>query len=325
MITSFIRFEDGTFKLGIDRSEIKRVLANKENLLWLDLEDPTEEEIDILRNEFDFHPLLIEDCIDSHSYPKIDDFEDYLFMVIHSCYYYKDKREEDALNIRELDIFIGPNYLITYHNGHIRAVSSNRKRCEKSCQIMKESADFLLYKILDQLIDNYFPILEEHGERLNSIEDDILARPRPELLGEMFSMKRNIMTLRKVIGPQRELISRFSRGEFGVVGPENRLYFKDVYDHIIRVYDMIETARELIVTDMEAYLSSVSYKLNEIMKTLTIIATIFIPLTFITGLYGMNFRFMPELSWKYGYLFAWGVIVAITLLMFAYFKKRRLI
>ncbi|MDP8247950.1 MAG: magnesium/cobalt transporter CorA [Candidatus Tritonobacter lacicola] len=325
MITSFARLEDGTFKRGIDRPEIKGVLAGETNLLWLDLEDPTEEEIDIIREEFDFHPLLIEDCIASHSHPKIDEFKDYLFMVIHSCYHYKDKREEDALDIRELNIFIGPNYIITYHNGHIRAVSSNRKRCEKSSHIMRGDSDFLLYNILDQLIDNYFPILEEYGERLNSIENQILARPRPELLERMFSMKRNIMTMRRVIGPQRELISRFGRGDYSIVRHNNRPYFNDIHDHIIRIYEMIETSRELIVTDMEAYLSSVSYKLNEIMKTLTIIATIFIPLTFITGLYGMNFRLMPELSWKYGYLFAWGLIALVTFLMLAYFRKRRLI
>lgn len=325
MITSFVRLEDGSSRCGIDRSDIREVLACRGNLLWLDLEDPTEEEIGVLKTEFDFHPLLIEDCIASHSYPKIDVFEGYLFMVIHSCYYYKDRREEDALSIRELNLFIGPNYLITYHKGHIRAVSSNRKRCEKGSQIMQGGADYLLYMILNQLVDNYFPILEQHGERLSALEDCILSNPQPELLGRMFSMKRNIMTMRRVIGPQRELISRFAASEYGVVHYDNRPYFKDVYDHIIRIYDMIETARELVATDLEAYLSAVSFKLNEIMKTLTIMATIFIPLTFITGLYGMNFRFMPELTWRYGYLFAWGVIGLVTAFMILFFRKRRLL
>lgn len=325
MISAWAYLADGTFLQQPPRDRYREILENEKNLLWVDFEDPTEDETALLSEVFTFHPLLIEDCIQEYSNPKIDLVEDYLFLVIQSCFYYKDKREEEALSVRELDIFAGKNYVVTFHSGHIRSVSTSRKRCENSSSIMNRGSDFLLYNLLDALVDNYFPILDELNERLEHIEEEIIKNPRPEIQARIFAMKRSVVTLRKVIPPQRELIGRFMRPECPFVREEYRPYFKDIYDHILRIHEMIEGARELISADMEAYLSAISFKLNDTMKTLTIIATIVMPLTLITGFYGMNVQ-IPEFKWGLrGYLFVCGIMLAAVAGMLAYFKKRRLI
>jgi len=325
MISSWAYLPDGTFVTQVPREKFKEYLADERTLLWVDFEDPTDEENAILRSDFSFHPLLVDDCIASHSQPKLDEFENYFFMVIHSCFFYTEKELEEALNVRELDIFVGKNFVITYHKGHIRSVTTNRRRCEHGCQIMTQGSDFLFYNFLDSLVDNYFPILDELSLRLEKIEEDILENPRPELLAEIFILKRSLLTLRKIVAPQRELIGRFIRPGFPFIRSKIRPYFKDIYDHILRIYDISESARELISADMEAYLSSISFKLNETMKTLTIIATLILPLTLITGFYGMNIE-IPEFKWGYyGYLTVWGLIIATTVGMLFYFRKKKLI
>jgi magnesium transporter len=325
MIASWAYLEDGTFVQQVPLEKIKEILSTDKNLLWVDFEDPTEKEISILRDDFKFHPLLIDDCIASHSQPKLDEFEGYFFLVIHSCFFYTEKKMEEALNIRELDIFVGKNYVITFHQGHIRSVSSNRKRCEQGCYTMTQGSAFLFYSILDALVDNYFPILDVISERLERIEEDLLKNPRPELLNRIFIAKRSLITMRKVVSPQREIIGRFMKPGFPFIREELRPYFKDLYDHILRVYDISESARELISADMDAYLSSISFKLNEIMKTLTIIATFVMPLTLITGFYGMNIE-IPEFKWGlWGYLSVWGLIALTSVGMLIYFRKKKLI
>lgn len=325
MISSWAYLEDGSFIQQPPKEKFLEILANEKNLLWVDFEDATEEEILILREVFNFHPLLIDDCIASHSAPKLDEFDDYFFLVIHSVFFYTEKAVEEALNIRELDAFVGKNYVITYHQGHIRSVSTNRKRCEQGCHTMMRGSDFLFYNIIDALVDNYFPILEVMSSRLEAIEEEILKEPRPEVLAKIFGIKRNLLTMRKVVGPQREIIGRFMRPGFPFIRPAARPYFKDVYDHILRIYDISESSRELISADMEAYLSSISFKLNEIMKTLTVIATFVMPLTLITGFYGMNVD-IPEFKWGiWGYLTAWVFIVIASVGMLIYFKKKRLL
>jgi magnesium transporter len=326
MISSWAYLSDGSFVQKPASSDYSKILSDKKNLLWIDLEDPTEDEASlILRETFGFHPLLIDDCISSHSQPKIDQLEDYFFLVIHSCFFYEEKALEEALSVRELDIFAGPNYIVTYHKGHIRSVSTNRKRCEKGSHIMSKGADFLLYNLLDALVDNYFPIIEGITEHLDEIEEKILSDPTPIIQASIFKLKRSLVTLRKIIGPQRELITNFLRPEFTFIQGRHKPYFKDIYDHIVRIYDISESARELISADMEAYLSAISFKLNETMKTLTIIATLVLPLTLITGFYGMNIQ-IPEFRWGiWGYLFVWGLIVGAVASMLSYFRKKRLL
>ncbi|MCX6357583.1 MAG: magnesium/cobalt transporter CorA, partial [Candidatus Aureabacteria bacterium] len=317
--------EDGTYIPNVPRDKLCPTLANPKNVLWVDLEDPTEDEIAILRNDFGFHPLLIDDCIASHSQPKIDEFNDYFFLVLHSCYFYTEKETADALDIREIDIFVGKNFVITYHKGHIRSISTNRKRCEHGPQIMSKGADFLLYSLLDALVDNYFPIMDTLSERLAEIEEEILTDPHPLLQAKIFAQRRNMVSLRKIVGPQREIIARFMRPGFPFISEEARPYFKDIYDHLFRIYDITEMSRELIAQDMESYISSINWRLNETMKTLTIIATFLLPIGTIASFYGMNVE-LPEFKWGiWGYLAVWFWMIVASLLTLVYFKKRRMI
>lgn len=325
MISSWAYLSDKTFLAQIPPEKLKEILRNEKNLLWVDFEDPSEDEIALLRGEFGFHPLLIDDCIASHSHPKIDEFEDYFFMVIHSVFFYTEKQEEDALDIRELDIFVGRNYVITYHQGHVRSVSNNRKRCEHGCQIMTKGADFLLYHLLDSLVDNYFPIMDTLSEELVKFEEQLLSNPSPALQSKMFNIRRNMVTLRKVVGPQREIIARFTRPGFAFISEEARPYFKDIYDHIFRIFDITEMSRELIAQDIESYISSVNWRLNETMKTLTIIATFLMPLGIIASFYGMNVE-IPEFKWGiWGYLAAWGWMILSAAATLIFFKRKRML
>ncbi len=325
MITSWAYLSDGTFIPQVPREKFKTILTDERNLLWVDLEDSTEEENSVLKTDFLFHPLLIDDCIASHSQPKIDEFENYFFLVIHSLFFYEEKKAEEALNIRELDLFIGKNFVITYHRGHIRAVTKNRKICEHGCQIMTRGSDYLLYNVIDAIVDNYFPIMDTLSEQLVKFEEELLSNPTPALQAKMFRIRRDLVTLRKVVGPQREIVARFIRPGFPFIKEETRPYFKDIYDHIFRIYDITEMSRELIAQDIESYISSINWRLNETMKTLTVIATFFMPLGIIASFYGMNVE-IPEFKWGiWGYIAAcgWMVISAIGTLL--YFKKKKML
>ncbi len=324
MISAWAYLEDGTFVQKLPCDRFCQIISNPKNLLWVDFEDPTEAEIDVLRKDFGFHPLLIDDCIASHSHPKIDVFQDYFFLVIHSCFFYETKPSEEALNIRELDIFVGKNFVITFHRGHIRSVTTNRKRCEHGPQIMTKGADFLFYHLLDTLVDNYFPIMDSLSEQLVRLEEELLTNPHPGLQAQMFVMRRNVVTLRKVIGPQREIIASFMRPGFQFVGDEARPYFKDIYDHIFRIYDITEMSRELIAQDIESYISSVNWRLNETMKTLTVIATFLMPIGVIASYYGMNVD-IPEFKWGMsGWITAIALMAASAVGILIYFKKKKL-
>jgi len=325
MISSWAYLADKTFLTQVPLEKYKEILSDEHNLLWVDFENPTEEENSLLRTEFQFHPLLIDDCISSHSQPKIDEFESYFFLVLHSCFFYTEKKEEEALNIRELNLFIGKNFVITYHQGHIRSVTKNRKLCEHGCQIMTKGSDFLLYNLIDALVDNYFPIMDTLSEQLVKFEEELLSNPTPALQGKMFLIRRNMVTLRKVVGPQREVIGRFMRPGFPFISEEARPYFKDIHDHIFRIFDITEMSRELIAQDIESYISSVNWRLNETMKTLTVIATFFMPLGIIASFYGMNVE-IPEFKWGiWGYLTAVGLMILSALTTLLYFKRKRML
>ncbi|MCX6355019.1 MAG: magnesium/cobalt transporter CorA [Candidatus Aureabacteria bacterium] len=325
MISSWAYLADKTFLTQVPLEKYKEILKDENNLLWVDFENPTEEESNLLRTEFQFHPLLIDDCIASHSQPKIDEFDKYFFLVLHSCFFYTEKKDEEALNIRELNLFIGKNFVITYHQGHIRSVTKNRKLCEHGCQIMTKGSDFLLYSLIDALVDNYFPIMDTLSEQLVKFEEELLSNPTPALQAKMFTIRRNMVTLRKVVGPQREVIGRFMRPGSPFICDEARPYFKDIYDHIFRIYDITEMSRELIAQDIESYISSVNWRLNETMKTLTVIATFIMPLGIIASFYGMNVE-IPEFKWgAWGYLTACGWMILSAMVTLLYFKKKKML
>lgn len=326
MISTFV-YDCGTGRLEreIDHSLIRETLADPGKLLWLDLESPGEEEYELLRSQFDFHPLLIRDCIHPQNHPKCDDMDSYIFLVLHSVYYYQEKEDEEALDIREIDIFAGPNYVVTIHPGHIKAVTSNRRLLENSEKIMTEGAGRLLYHLIDAMVDNYIDIINSLSEKAETLEDAALAGEQPDLVNRILCLRKNVMMMRKVLLPQTELIYRFAHGKIASVRPEEIIYFRDIHDHLIRVSDLVENLRDMSKSLLDVYHSSLSFKLNNVMKILTVIATFMMPMTLISGIGGMNVLFPLELrETLIGFWIFIALMIICTGLLLFWFRKMKL-
>jgi len=297
-------------------------LQNPEGLLWVSLENTTADEIQaILGEAFHFHPLTIEDCTNiGYQSPKIDDFDDYLFIIAHAIQPAWEITEETLL---ELGIFLGANYLVTVSTDpSMPPVIKTWDLLEKDQRLHLGGADFLCHSILDILVDDYMPLLDSMEDEIEKLEDLILASPKAETLERILALKHSIMVLRHIIWPQREVINRLSRDEYPMIDQKSRIYFRDIYDHLMRIQDMTENIRDIVSGSLDIYLNSTSLRLNEVMKALTIVSTIFLPLSFVAGNFGMNFKFMPELSWQYGYMMVIGIYIAIVIGMLTFFKKR---
>lgn len=305
-----------------DPSRIREIVSDPNKLLWLDLENPGEEEYRLLESQFDFHPLLIGDCINPQHYPKCDDMGSYIFLVLHSVYYYREKEDEEALSIREVDIFAGSNYVVTVHAGHIKAVTNNRRLLEQSPKIMADGADRLLYHLIDAMVDNYIAIIHSLSEKSETLEYAALAGNQPGLVNRILSLRRNVMTMRRVLLPQTELIYRFAHGKIASIQPDEVIYFRDIHDHLIRISNLVENLRDMVKSLLDVYHSSLSHNLNNVMKILTIIATIMMPMTLISGIGGMNVLFPFALrETMTGFWILIGIMVISTSLLLYWFKK----
>jgi len=289
-------------------------------LHWIDLEDPTVKEATILEDPFHFHPLAIEDCLSEVHHPKVDDYEGYLFIIVHGIRF---DAPTDQFITRELDVFLGPNYLITHHNGPMRSIGAARDLCSKNLQAaMPKGVDFLLHKVLDQMFEHYFPSLDEVEDKIQLVQVEVFEQPTRETLDRIFTLKRDVQQLRRICSPQREIIHRLSRGEFKVISPKAAIYFRDIYDSLYRIVDASYSYQDMMQGTLDAYLSAVNNKLNETMKRLTVFAAILACLTVITGVYGMNFEHMPELHWRYGYLWAVFLMLAVPTGIVLWFRKQ---
>ena len=313
---------DSTPQRDLSLDGMRQALKNPDGLLWVSLEcAPNEETLTILDSVFHFHPLAIEDCLsEGFQTPKVDDFNTYIFII---AYGLPLDGAHDFDNAQELNLFLGANYLVTItHSEGLLAITKVWNRIFRDDRLITNGADFLCHAILDHLIDDYFPLLDRLDEEIETLEDDVLANPRPAVLARVLTLKHEIIFLRRIISPQRENINRLSRDDFPVIDRQSRIYFRDIYDHLVRIQDLCESLRDVISGVQDIYLNSTSLRLNEIMKALTVVSTIFLSLTFIAGVYGMNFHFMPELSWELGYLFVWVVFATIFVGMLAFFKKK---
>ncbi len=276
-------------------------------LHWIDLEDPTVKEAALLEDPFHFHPLAIEDCLSEVHHPKVDDYETYAFFIMHGIRF---DAPTDQFITRELDVFLGPNYLVTHHNGPMRSIAAARELCLKNNQpAFPKGVDFLIHQILDQMFDHYFPSLDAVEDKIQLVQVEVFENPSTETLDRIFTLKRDILQLRRICVPQREIVHRLSRGEFRVISPKASIYFRDIYDNLFRIVDAALQYHDMVQGTMDAYLSAVNNRLNETMKRLTVVGALLAPLTVITGFYGMNFVHMPELQWKYGYLWVVGLMV----------------
>ena len=318
---AFYLAPDGKLLDQLSTEQIKSFLATGEGLLWVDMEDVTSEDANILSSVFGFHPLAVEDCVSRNIHPpKIDDFEDYLFIIVHGINYYI---ESDVVETAELNLFVGKNYVITSHDVPLRCVSSILERLPKDTRPIRGGADFLAHAFIDALVDNIVPTIDEMNDKSTKIQDEALQQPKRETLASIMQLKRSILALERVMSPQRGIIDRLSRGEYALIGERAGIYYRNVYDHLLRIEMLTYNLRDIVESTLSTYLSSVSNRMNEVMKVLTLIATIFIPLTFIAGIYGMNFANMPELQWRYGYFIILIVMAVIGISLVVYFRRRR--
>jgi magnesium transporter len=299
--------------------DAERLVAQKHGLLWIDLTSPTEVELAKLQKTFEFHPLSIEDSRHFRQRAKVDPYEGYLFITLYS-HRYDDVSK--SIIPEELHVFLGSNYLVTVHQNPLPALSAARSRFERETEALKKGADFFLYLIVDELVDSYFPLLDQIANRIDALEERIEFEPDRSLMQEIFSLKQQLIYLRRVAGPQREVFLALSTRHLEMINSHVAVYFQDVYDHGVRIYEMVDTLRDLLGNALDAYYSATSIHLNEVMKRLTLIATIFMPLTFITGFGGMNFNHIPFNDAK---AFALLVIIMILVpaLMWFWFKKKK--
>ena len=294
---------------------------DKPTVSWINIDGLHQIEIiEKMGRHFNLHSLVLEDIVNTGQRPKMEDFEDYIFIVLKMLYY----DQKGGIKTEQVSLILGPNFVISFQEQEGDVFNPIRERIRKAKgRIRKMGADYLAYSLMDIIVDNYFIILERLGEEIESMEEELLANPTTETLQKIHRLKREMILLRKSIWPLRELVSGLERTESPLIQESTDVYLRDVYDHTIQVIDTVETFRDMISGMLDIYLSSISNKMNEVMKVLTIIATIFIPLTFLAGVYGMNFRYMPELEWHGGYFVVLLVMAAVGMSMVIYFRKKR--
>jgi magnesium transporter len=294
---------------------------DKPTVTWINIDGIHEVEvIEKIGRHFNIHPLILEDILHTGQRPKMEDFEDYIFVVVKMLYYDDEAHE---ITSEQVSLILGSNFVISLQEREGDVFDPVRERIRKAKgRIRRLKADYLAYALIDTIVDHYFVVLEKIGERIEDMEEELITNPKPETLQNIHNLKRELIFLRKSVWPLREVISGLERGDSSLIDESTGIYFRDVYDHTISVADTVETFRDMVSGMLDTYLSSVSNKMNEVMKVLTIIATIFIPLTFVAGIYGMNFEFMPELKWHWGYFAALAVMVVVAIVMVIYFRRK---
>jgi magnesium transporter len=277
--------------------------------------------IEKLGDHFVLHPLLQEDVVNTHQRPKFDEFDDHLFIVLRMFFLNEEKNELEG---EQISFIVGANFVISFQERQGDVFEQVRERLRNGKgRIRKKGSDYLAYCLIDAIVDSYYTILETLGEHIESLQEELVSKPKREDLQIIQDLKSDMLFIRKSVWPLREVIGGLVRSESTLIKQDVLVYIRDVYDHVIQAIDTIETYRDMLSAMLDIYLSSVGNRMNEVMKVLTIIATIFIPMTFLAGVYGMNFKYMPELGWRYAYLFFWIVVSVVLIAMIAYFKRKK--
>lgn len=270
---------------------------------------------------FNLHPLVLEDVLNTDQRPKLEDYGDYIYIVLRQL---KRANTQNEIVTEQISLVLGRNFVISFLESENDIFNPVKDRIvHNRGRICKQGADYLAYALMDMVVDNFFSIFEELGERIETLEESLIAKPTPDLMRNLHALKRQLLYLRKSIWPLREVLSGLQRGESTLIQKETGLYLRDVYDHTIQVIDTLETYRDMLSGMLDIYLSSLSNRLNEVIKVLTVVSTIFMPLTFIVGLYGMNFHDMPELSWRWGYPAVLLTMLTIAAGMLFFFRRKK--
>ena len=293
MIRTLYRSRQGPFRTDLQLGEFSAALQDADGLLWVDFSGtPPEEDAPILLDTFGFHPLAVDDALRETHVPKVDDWGQYLYVALHAVVFDRDAQDGEHVDTLELDVFLGKRYLVTHHDEPIAAVDRVWANCQRDERHFKAGADHLLYELADGLVADYMSVVDEMDDAIDRIEDEVFEKPTSDTLGRIFQLKRSVLHLRRIISPQREVLNKLARDDYPVIDARDRVYFRDVYDHLVRLYDINESLRDLVGGALDTYLSVINNRMNDIMRTLTVITTLFMPISFAAGFFGMNF-FQP--------------------------------
>ena len=310
----------------LDEKKLKNIeevisFENKDTITWININGLNHvKEIEKLGKDFMLHPLILEDIANTQQRPKLEEPDKYIFVVLKRLYFDKDQN----LNFENISFIQGPNSVLSFQeaDGDVFDMVRDRLRNSKG-RVRSNGADYLLYALMDAIVDNYFNLMEVMGEKIEELEENLFSeKPNKDLIHEIHGLKREILKIRRAVYPLREVVNHIDKVDPSLITEKTQLYLRDLYDHVIQVSESIDIQRELIWSLMDMHMTTISNRMNEVMKVLTIMATIFIPLTFIAGVYGMNFENIPELKFEYGYFVLWGVMVVVFLAMLYYFKRK---
>lgn len=319
MVTTVVVHNGASAPGPTDADGLIATLADPAARVWVDIESPTEAEFGLLATVFRFHPLAIEDCRIQNELPKLDDYGEVLFLIVHSPHH---DNGAETLRTTEMHFFLSAGFLVTVHDGESPVIAELKREIQRDTPAFKRGTDFLLHHALDLIADRYITLLDTLDEVTDDLEQQVMGRPDPRLLTRVFGVKRQLLHLVRLSHLQREVVHRLSREPFPQIGETARWYFRDVYDHLFQVSSMAEFYRDTVTGVRDAYLSVVSNRLNETMKVLTAFASVVLPLTVVTGIYGMNFDVMPELHWRWGYPAVLLVMGVMAVGLAAYFRRR---
>ncbi|RFU45303.1 magnesium/cobalt transporter CorA [Paraburkholderia sp. DHOC27] len=321
MLINCAAYQDGRKLADIPIEDISEFVARPECFVWVALKDPTAEELAVMQEEFDLHPLAVEDALNGHQRPKIEEYGDSLFAVIHTV----ELEAENELSIGEVNVFVGKNYVLSVRQRTRTGFADVRTRCEREPTLLKEGSGFVLYALVDDIVDRYFPILEALGAEIEGLEDRIFDRNNVSasraIIEDLYSLKRRIVMLQHHVAPLQEAVSKLSGGRVPLICSGMEAYFRDVYDHLERIVRILDGRREMIVTAIQVDLGMISLAESEVTKRLGSFAALFAVPTMIAGIYGMNFQSIPELHYKYGYPICIAVMFSVDVFLFWRFRK----
>lgn len=300
--------------------ELPTLLADPSVVVWVDFVDPKESERRLLEGVFGLHPLVVDDMLSDAPTPKVERFESYLYLVFHGLLAGAEKKGE--VITCDLDMFLGKNWLITSHGAELEATKLVHQEIRSKLELMRRGPAHLAFMVIEHVSERYLPLMERLDHDIDTIESEIMTATGPHILEKIMAIKHKLQRMRRIGVHQREVLHRLGRGDFDIIPVDERPFFRDAYDHFVRVVDLNDSFREIVSGSLDAYISMQGHRMNEIMKVLTLISTIMLPLTFIAGIYGMNFEVMPELHWQYGYFGAIGTMLLTAIVFFVYFRRR---
>lgn len=326
MIRSLYYLPGKPIQTDLPPGQFPKLMKNRRALLWVDFTGEPPEVCQPILERFGFHPLAIDDALQETHSPKIDDWGDYLYIVLNYMHLNTNGTDPWETEVDELDTFLGENFIVTHHDHPLAALDATWSTCQRDLRNLQAGADHLFYRMVDLIVADYMPVVERIDLAIDEIEDQVFDRPSARTLEQLFTLKRVLLSMRRILLPQREVLNRMARDDYAVIDPRDRIFFRDIYDHIVRLHDLNETLRDLVGGVLDTYLSVVNNRMNEVMKTLTTITTLFMPITFITGFFGMNF-FEPVaglVGWtaREAFLLTMGVLALLPVVMYVWMRRR---